>query len=339
MRHLLTGAVLALAAAAQAALPTSGLPSDKAPVVIHISFDTAAKTAVGKVVVEEAQKALAKDAGGAKLAERLGIRVADIRDVTVLADPQSDGSGNRAVALVRGNFNKAKIEAFAASKGVPSKNVAGFKAWEADRLFKAVADDTTPDNSVSNEEGYLIVADDATLLAADEPMLLAAAEALKANKPWSHPELAAGLATASNAWIGIAADVLAIESRQSELPQTSSGSSGAKTVAVAVGESGNDTQVRINAQFVSEAKATEQVTQINGFMGIAQLGLMPSPEDSPEDAAKKADLLALVQRVRIAQDKDKGSFAVDYPSAKVVESLRAQIADAAKDAIDLGTGR
>ena len=74
-------------------------------------------------------------------------------------------------------------------------------------------------------------------------------------------------------------------------------------------------------------------------MGIAQLGLMPSPEDSPEDAGKKADLLALVQRVRIAQDKDKGSYAVDYPSAKLVESLRAQIADAAKDAIDLGTGR
>ena len=338
MKHLLTCALIALVAAARAALPTSGLPSGEAPVVIHFALDAAAKTAVGKVALEEADKALAKDAGGAKLSERLGIRVANLRDLTVIANPQPDGNGNRVVALVRGNFDKAKIEAFAASKGVPYKTVSGFKAWEADRLFKAVADDASPDNSISSDEGYLIVADDTTLLAADDSMLLAAAEALKANKAWSHPGLAAGLAGVTNGWFGISADVAAMEARE-VAANPAARASGAKSVNIAFGEKGADAQLRVLAQFVSEQKATEQITQLKGLLGFGQISLMPADQDSPEDARKKADLLGLVQRIKIEQDGDKGTFSVDYPAAKVVENVREMIADAAKDAVDLGTGR
>ncbi len=340
MKNLITSALVAFVAFAQAALPTSGLPTAEAPIIIHLSFETAAKTAVGKVAIEEADKAQSKDAGSAKLAERLGIRVANLRDVTIIANPQPNGNGNRIVALVRGRFDKAKIETFAAAKGVPSKTVAGFKAWEADRLFKAVADDTTPDNSLSSDEAYVIVADDSTLLAADDAMLVAAAEALKANKAWSHLGLSAGIAGVNNGWLVIAADVAAMEAREAAAnPQVPSQSIGAKTAVIALGENASDVQLRIAAQFVSEQKATEQITQLKGLIGFAQLGLMPAAEDSPEDKQKKSDLLSLVQRVKIEQAGDKGTFSVDYPAAKLSELLREQIAEAAQGAANFGSER
>jgi hypothetical protein len=66
---------------------------------------------------------------------------------------------------------------------------------------------------------------------------------------------------------------------------------------------------------------------------------MPAAEDSPEDKQKKSDLLSLVQRLKIEQAGDKGTFSVDYPAVKLSELLREQIAEAAQGAANFGSDR
>lgn len=337
MKYLLTCALLALVALAQAALPTSGLPASNPPFVAHISFENAAKTSLGKIVLDEATKAQSQEKP-AKLVERLGIRITDIRDLTLLGNPTDNAAS--VVALIRGRFSKTKIEGFAASKNVSFKTVAGFKAWDANRLAAAVSDEPAEPATAEQPAIFIIVADDSTLLAATEDQLAIAAAALKANQPWKNPALSASLASVTQGWLAINAEVEVMEAREAAAdPQSASQPSGAKTVTIALGENASDVQARIAAQFVSEKKATEQITQLKGLIGFAQLGLMPSAEDSPEDKQKKTDLLALVQRVKIEQAGDKGTFSVDYPAAKLSGLGREQIASAAQEAANFGSGR
>ncbi len=328
MRHLLTGAVLALAAAAQAALPTSGLPEGNHPVVVHVSLEAADKTKVGRVMVDEFNRQFKADKEANRSAELLGITdIRDVRDVTLLIDP-ADNQNPRIVGLIRGKFNKSRIEAFGTEKKVPSRTVAGLKAWSASGLDSAFGALGAP-TSTPDREFFLIAADDATLLIADEASLLGAAEALKANKPWKHATLPAAMAAISGGWMAAHVDVLAMEAAQAAGadPSQPSQPSGAKTLAIAAGENTADIQFRGDLTFVSAAKATEAVTQAKGLIGFAQLGLMPAAEDTPEDAAKKADLLALVQRLKIEQAGDRATFEITYPAAKAAELLKKEIAD------------
>ena len=328
MRHLLTGAVFALAAAAQAALPTSGLPEGNHPVVVHVSLEAADKTKVGRVMVDEANRQFKADKDANRNAELLGITdLRDVRDITLLIDP-ADNQSPRIVGLIRGKFNKSKIEAFGTEKKVASRTVAGLKAWSASGLDSAFGALGAPTSS-PEQEFFLIAADDATLLIADEASLLGAAEALKANKPWKHATLPAAMAGISGGWMAAHVDVLAMEAAQAANadPSQPSQPSGAKTLAIAAGENTADIQFRGDLTFISAAKATEAVTQAKGLIGFAQLGLMPAAEDTPEDAAKKADLLALVQRLKIEQAGDRATFEITYPAAKAAELVKKEIAD------------
>ncbi len=337
MKNLITSALIAFVAFAQAALPTSGLPNSNAPFVAHISFENAAKTSLGKIVLDEATKAQTQEKP-AKLIERLGIRITDIRDLTLLGNPTDNAAS--VVALIRGRFSKSKIEGFAASKNVPFKTVAGFKAWDANRLGAAVADEAAAPSTPGEAAIFIIVADDSTLLAATEDQLTIAAEALKANKPWNHAALSAGLGSVTQGWLAVNVDIQTMEAREAAAnPQAASQPSGAKTAVIALGENASDVQLRVAAQFVSEQKATEQITQLKGLIGFAQLGLMPAAEDSPDDKQKKSDLLSLVQRLKIEQAGDKGTFSVDYPAAKLSGILREQIAEAAQEAANFGSER
>ncbi len=328
MRHLLTGALLALVAAAQAALPSSGLPNGNHPFVVHVSLEAADKTQVGKLLVDELDRQFKADKEANRSAELLGLSgIRDIRDITLLADP-SDNDKLRVIGLLRGKFNKSKIEAFATDKKVASRNVAGLKAWSASGLDTAFGAVGVP-KPAADQEFFLIVADDSTLLIADEASLLGAAEALKANKPWKHATLPGAMAAINGGWMAAHVDVLAMEAAQAANadPAQPSQPSGAKTLALAAGESASDLQLRGDLTFVSAAKANEAVTQAKGLLGFAQLGLMPSPEDTPEDAAKKADLLALVQRLKIEQLGDRATLDISYPAAKAAELMKKEIAD------------
>jgi len=329
MRHLLTCALLALVAAAQAALPTSGLPNSDHPLVVHVSLEAADKTKVGKVMMDEIDRQSKADADAKRGFELMGISgIRDIRDITLLMDP-SDESKPRVVGLLRGKFDKSRIESFATEKKVASRTVAGLRAWSASGLDAALGALGKP-VVAQEQEFFMIVADDTTIVVADEASLLGAAEALKANKPWRQAELAGSMAAISGGWMAARVDVLAMEAAQAGKAgngQATEPPSGAKTFTLSAGENASDIQLRGDMTFVSAQKATEAVTQAKGLLGFAQLGLMPSQEDTPEDAAKKADLLAVVQRLKIDQAGDRASLDVVFPAAKAAALLRKEFAD------------
>ena len=330
MRHLLTCAFVALVAAAQAALPTSGLSNTEYPVVIHLSVEDAAKTKVGKIFLAEAEKK-ESEPEGRKTVEKLGIRTRDLRDITVLIKPGQNGEAI-VVGMARGTFDKARIESFATLAGVTSKTFSGLKGWDANQLTAATSGAKAPESAAAGDSAYLIVVDNTTLLfASDEAALADAAATLKANKPWNNPGLTAALSSVTHGWIGLSADVLAVESEEAkENPEAKP--SGAKTATLALGENATDLQVRVAATFVSEAKATEGISQLKGLLGFAQIGLMPSADDTPEQAKQKGDTLALVQRLKVEQKGANGSISLDYPSDKAGEFVAKQIAEAVSTA-------
>lgn len=325
MNTHLSYALLALAAAAQAALPTSGLPSGDYPIAAHLSAETLNATKLGQALNLASSSEPENAETLRKVKERLGLDLnKDLRDLTfqgTMKDGESNWSG-----ILRGRFDKAKIESFAASRQIPSKTVSGLKAWEGDRLLKALTDDTEPDNSKDEGEFYVVILDGSTLLLADEPMLAPAVAAAKSNLPWKHAGLAEAVASASNAWLVVAADVEAIEKlNASGAPDSQP--TGAKTGNLALGENAADIQVRINADFVGEKKAKEALAQLQGFLGLAQLGLVPSDEDTPEDARNKRDLQLLVQGLKVTGSGTKVAVSLDYPVNKAVETLLKTIAE------------
>lgn len=328
MRNIITCASLALVAVAQAALPTSGLPNGNHPLVVHVSLEAADKSKVGRLMVDEMDRQTKSDEGAKRSFELMGISgIRDIRDITLLADP-SDSEKPRIIGLLRGKFNKSKIEGFAADKKVASLNVAGLKAWSASGLDSALG--TLGSTAAAQDQDFfMIVADDSTILISDEASLLGAAEALKANKPWKQAALSGSMAATTGGWMAAHIDVLAMEAAQaaSADPSQPSQPSGAKTFTFAAGENPTDIHLHGDMTFVSSQKATEAVTQAKGMLGFLQLGLMPSTEDGPEDAAKKADLLALVQRLKLEQNGDRASLDITYPAAKAAELLKKEMAD------------
>jgi hypothetical protein len=323
MNTHLSCALLVLAAAAQAALPTTGLPSGNHPAAAHVSIEAFNASKLGKAIDTATAGASENDAVARKLRDRLGIDTAkDLRDLTVVADLKD---GQPAFSgLVRGRFDKARIEGFATSRKVPHKTVAGLKAWDVARLAQEVLDEAA--GEPEEAPAYAVIVDGSTLLVASESSLPAAIAAAKANAPWKHAGLSEAVASASNAWLVAAADVQALEKLNAS--DDDSQPSGAKSAMLAVGEGSKDVQVRLGADFVSEAKAKEALAQLQGLLAFGQLGLMPNDEDSAEDAKNKADLLVLIRGLKVAGKGDKVSVSLDYPVEKAIEAALKAVADA-----------
>jgi hypothetical protein len=323
MRTHLSCALIALAAAAQAALPTSGLSSGDYPLAAHVSAEAFAATKLGKAL----ELAHAGDKENTdltrKVKDRLGLDLnKDLRDITLQAKLK-EGSPSLS-GLIRGKFDKSKIEGFATSRKVAHKTIAGLKAWDLSQLLAQVSDET-PDPK-ETADAHVIILDNSTLILASEAELAGAVAAAKANLPWKHAGLSEAVAKASKAWLVVAADVQAIEKLNAD-DDPDATPSGAKTGNIGLGEDARNVQVRANADFVSEAKAKESLAQLQGLLGFAQLGLMPNQEDSAEDAKNKRDLLLLVQGLKVEGSGNKLSVSLDYPVEKAIEALLKAIAE------------
>jgi hypothetical protein len=326
MYPALTCALVALAAAAQAALPTSGLPSGDHAIAAHISAETFYASKIGKALELAADKDAKEEPNIRKLRESLGIDLEkDIRDATIVGKITS---GNPDISgLIRGRFNKDKIEGFASSRKVPHKTVAGLKAWKADSLIEAVLGESA---EAAEEDGpvlYVVIVDGSTLVLASDTMLASAVAAAKDNKPWKHAGLTEAAATTSNAWVMVAADVQAIE-KLSAADDPDAKPSGAKTASLGLGEDAKNLLVRLNATFVDAAKAKDAIAQFQGLVGFAQLGLMANPDDSPEDAANKVIGRQLLQSLKSSVDGTKASISIDYPIEKAVIAMLKALAEA-----------
>lgn len=295
MNHILTTALLALAAGASAGLPKSGLPAGKTDVAFHLSNETVDQTQIGKALTSAFQADVDANKIVIALKKELGFELdEDFRDVTAVGNA---GDEKSFVALLRGKFNKARIEAFANANKVPARDVRGLKAWDARALGDAIAKaaGTEPAKANARLTTEIVIVDGSTIVIAEASNIDNAVAAATGGTPWRHEGLAASAALARR--------------------------SGAKGVTLALGENTTDVTLRIHADFVDEAAAKKKVGEAKGMLGFGAMMMMPADKDSPEAAANKAALAELIRRITITQDGAAADANLDYPVQKLAQQL------------------
>jgi len=337
MNRILNATLLALAASIQAGLPTAGLPSGNADVALHVSNETVDQTQIGAALTAAFQSEVDANAVVATLKKELGFELdEDFRDLTAAGNA---GDEKSFVALVRGKFNKARIEGYASANGVPSRTVSGLKAWDLRALGEAIA------KSAGTETGKrdagvaieVVIVDGNTVVIAESSNTERAVAAVTGASPWRHEGLSRAAASVQNGWLLVSADVAAIESAAKDKRKASADASpeakasltkrsGAKVVTVALGENTTDVTLRVHADFVDEAAAKKSVGDAKGMLGFGAMLTMPAENDTPEAAAKKANAADLLRRINITQSGAAADATLDYPIQKVAQ----MILDAAK---------
>ncbi len=337
MNRILNTALLALAAGLQAGLPTAGLPSGNADVAVHISNETVDQTQIGAALTAAFQAEVDANAIVATLKKELGFELdEDFRDLTVAGNASNEKSF---VALVRGKFNKARIEAYASSNSVPSRTVSGLKAWDLRALGEAIAKSagTQTSNRDANVAIEVVIVDGNTIVIAETSNVERALAAVTNATPWKHDGLSSAAASVQNGWLLISADVAAIEAAAKDKRKASADASpeakaslskrsGAKVVTVALGENTSDVTLRVHADFVDEAAAKKSVSDAKGMLGFGAMLTMPAESDNADAAAKKANAADLLRRITITQNGAAADANLDYPIQKVAQ----MILDAAK---------
>lgn len=332
MKPILLTALVAFSAVVSAGLPTSGLPSDSADLAVHVSNETIDKTQIGKALTDAFIGEIDANKVVIALKNELGFELdEDFRDVTVVANA---GDEKSFVALVRGKFNKARIEAFASANKVPNRTVKGLKAWDAQAFGNAIAkaSGSEPTKSSPSMTVELVIVDGSTVVAAETSNIERAVTAATSSKPWKHAGLTTADASVKNGWLLISANVAAIEEAEAakrkpdatatpEAKAALAKRSGVKAVIVGLGESATDVTLRVHADFVDEAAAKKNISQAKGMLGFGSMLTMPADGDSAEVAANKATGSDLIRRITITQNGATGDATLDYPIQKLAQSI------------------
>lgn len=332
MKHILTTALLVLAAGASAGLPTSGLPSGKTDIAFHLSNETVDQTQIGKALTSTFQADIDANKVVVAIKKELGFELdEDFRDVTAIGNA---GDEKSFVALIRGKFNKARIESFATANKVPSRTVRGLKAWDARALGDAIAKAAGTEAAKANTKltTEIVIVDGNTVVIAEASNIDRAVAAATAGTPWKHEGLTRAAGSVQNGWLLVSADVAAIENAEAAKRQVPADAtpeakaalakrSGAKAVLVGLGENTTDVTLRIHADFVDEAAAKKKVAEAKGMLGFGAMMMMPSEKDTDEAAANKATLADLIRRINITQSGDAADANLDYPVQKLAQQL------------------
>jgi hypothetical protein len=332
MNPILLTALIAFSAVASAGLPTSGLPSGSTDIAVHVSNETLDKTQIGKALTGAFTGEIDANKVVIALKNELGFELdEDFRDLTVVAKA---GDEKSFVALVRGKFNKARIEAFAATNKVPNHNVKGLKAWDARALGDAIAKAAGTESSKENPNMTveLVIVDGNTVVVAEASNIERAVAAATSNTPWKHAGLSTADASVKNGWLLVSANVAAIEEAEAakrksvatdppEAKTALAKRSGVKAVILALGENATDVTLRVHADFVDEAAAKKNISQAKGMLGFGSMLTMPADGDSAEAAANKATGSDLIRRITITQNGAAGDATLDYPIQKLAQSI------------------
>ena len=332
MKPILLTALIAFSAVVSAGLPTRGLPSGNTDIAVHISNETIDNTQIGKALTDAFLGEIEANTVVIALKNELGFVLdEDFRDVTVVAKA---GDEKSVTALIRGKFNKARIEAFAAANKVPSRTVKGLKAWDAQAFGNAVAKaaGSEPDKSNPSITAELVIVDGNTIVAAETSNIERAVTAATSSNPWKHTGLSTAEASVKNGWLLISANVAAIEEaeaakRKPDATTSTEGKaalakrSGVKAVILALGENATDVTLRINAEFVDEAAAKKNISQAKGMLGFSSMLTMAADGDSAEVAANKATGADLIRRITITQNGATGDATLDYPIQKLAQTI------------------
>lgn len=317
MRLLLAPLMLALSlGSAQAALNTDSLPAGSVAIV---GVDIAAfrATKVGQALEKLADLKAKNLEASRKLREQLGVDSEnDLHDLVVAIYPGPDGKVDEksasVVALIRGKFLPARINAFGQSNNLPSKTVGQHQAWEASAFLEKLSGEKPKDNA---RDAYVVAhSESLVVIASAEFLERALAAADRKEKSAQLPAaVAAKFAAAQNGWVYLYADATKMEKPKGDV--------GAEDLSLVLGENATDLQLAIAAGFVTADKASTVRKQITGLQAIAMIGLADDDGKSPEEKENMAQLAELVQKIRIGGEGRQVTLDLDYPADKAVQAI------------------
>lgn len=333
--------ILALTAAALATpltLPAEtlrGIPAE-VDAALHVSYDVAAKSQLYPASVELQQRMEklsaeldpAAAARNKQLMERLGLSKNGIhtfdlgvrmtKAATDVAEP-----GFHVYGVMRLEMKKAAMDAFAKAEGVAPVVMNGASGWEFSKLsgafLKALGAEEQAETIGALLQDYAVVMpEDGVVIfcpVREMPKALAcwngkgashelapAARSLVAETPLAH--------TQAHVKVRSMMETLDPEAAKADTV-------GLKDVSAAVGEDTKDFLIRAKASFVSEAKATTAVQQINAGIAIGTMAAQETEEDDADTKYLKGEAAAFLAGITVKQEADTVILRSAFPIARM----------------------
>ncbi|MDR3228490.1 MAG: hypothetical protein LBT53_03630 [Puniceicoccales bacterium] len=329
-------ATLALAATAIAGpLNTKGVPANSGA-VIHVDFDAARNSALGKLLFTETDKGLAKSpaAGPHAWLKELGLSSASISDLTF-----GSASNDEGVAIIRGQIPASKIQEYATRKGLKSVTIGDRVFFELPALkHGAFALASKPGNPLlfhAYDANTAIVADKT-----NAPKVLAALSGKVAS--YTPPPYLTTYSKTLNTppvVLGYIGPKLLKEKpgakKEAKAFDPTANLERPTQIFFAAGDSGKNAGIRVAAGYPDAEKAQEAVTQIQGLLTIlSMMTTAPQGKDGAPPDPKKVEEVkqfkALLARLKVSASGSYLTASFTYPTEDALKALQAAINKAGK---------
>ncbi len=306
---------------AQAAVDPRGIPAD-AVGLVYVSNEVLDRTVLGRALSTAFKADVTQSQVSRQLEEKLGVRLdEDLQDLHagIFPAPATEPEGEPdVVALFRGRFTPARIDAFARSNKVPATTVGKYVGWDAAKFIQALTGETS---APADPKPGLIIAYSKDILILASPRRAEATLAALNGKAssWQAPAGLSSKETPSNQWLFAYIDVLkaAKPTDRAEVEE-----SGIQSVTFALGESTTDLQVRLTATFTDADKAALMLiqakalpTMLDGALTLAAAG------KKPEEVAAMEKFQDLIHKIQITGSGSTISAQLNYPTKDAATAL------------------
>lgn len=363
MRLLPLVAAVLLTPLAASAEPLKGIPAD-VDVGMHISYDEAAKSKL-QPTMQALQKRVEKitqeaDPAGAQrnkeLMERLGIKpdashTVDIgvrvnKGKAVAEDEETASPEFNVYIVARLDLRKAALDAFAKDQGVGPVVMGDVSGWESGKLvgaiMKVLAAEGGPSEMIESMLlEYAVVMPEDNVLILCPVRDLTKTVACWRGKGTSYELPAVARTLVANTPLAHTQGHIAMRKMQATLDPESlkTDKAGLKDLAVVMGEDAKSILIRVNANFLDEAKAKLGAQQINATLALGNLATAEEETDDSDTKYFKGEAAVLMSGISVKQEGSIVAMHAAYPleNAKtLLTKMGEKIEQAAREAATVG---
>ncbi len=325
---------LTLAALPAAAFNFKGVPADAAMV---FATESTADLAISKSPAAQALKARFQKS---QMSDLAGLDIQkEIKDATGLdlSSPDISFAGGMYGALastpdfvliIRGPYDRSRLDSFCAAQGVKAAQAAGFKGWELPDLVNALG--KSPTAQKREVDPPAVFPYDARTLVLVKPSRAAGVFAsLKGSAPSYQPGSDASATTAA-----VGKGYLYLSADKSLMPAEPNDQSGFNGLAAAMGEKGDSQVMKLEVRFTAPDKAAPFAMQAQGMMAMLPLMVAgdPTAPKSPADQAKAKLVSDFVSGIGPVEHKgDRVVFSANWSTERLLTMVNQMLDQAEQD--------
>lgn len=333
--RLLAASVLTLAPLAASAFDFRGVPASAALV---FATDSTADLAISK---SPAAQALKSRMQASPLAGMAGFDIQkEVRDAVGLdlSSPDISFAGGMYgtlasvpdfVLIIRGQYDRARLDSFCSGKGVKAAQAEGYRGWELPDLFNALGGSGSA-KEVQLDPPSVFPYDARTLVLVKPSRAAAVFAALKGSAPSFAPPSHAAGATQS-----VGKGYFFLSADKSFMPPEPDDQTGFRTLTAAMGELGDTQKMLLEVGFSGADKAAPFAAQSQGMVAMMPLMLAgdPTVPKSPADQAKAKLLSDFLSGIGPVEHKgDRVIFSASWSTERMLTMLNQLMDQAEQDA-------